>query len=226
MRSRLAASAPVYRTRRCTCRRSAARTAGREGQFPNAERIARETVTLPLHAGMSDSRRRPRLRRGRRCHRGSARLTAEHGVSQRMQMKTDSAAFGRDPGLQRGGRPAGALRAPLSGPRCAAAWPTRSFSSTTAAATARRRCCASNGSVAATSRASCCSTRITASTRRSSPGFERCRGERVVTLDADLQNPPEEIAKLLAAMDAGHDYVGGVRRTREDSCGGAWRRAR
>ena len=52
-------------------------------------------------------------------------------------------------------------------------------------------------------------------------GFERCRGERVVTLDADLQNPPEEIAKLLAAMDAGHDYVGGARRTREDSL---WRR--
>jgi len=52
-------------------------------------------------------------------------------------------------------------------------------------------------------------------------GFERCRGERVVTLDADLQNPPEEIGKLLAAMDAGHDYVGGVRRTREDSL---WRR--
>ena len=48
-------------------------------------------------------------------------------------------------------------------------------------------------------------------------GFEHCRGERVVTLDADLQNPPEEIGKLLAAMDAGHDYVGGVRRDREDS---------
>jgi undecaprenyl-phosphate 4-deoxy-4-formamido-L-arabinose transferase len=48
-------------------------------------------------------------------------------------------------------------------------------------------------------------------------GFEHCRGERIVTLDADLQNPPEEIAKLLVAMDAGHDYVGGVRRTREDS---------
>jgi undecaprenyl-phosphate 4-deoxy-4-formamido-L-arabinose transferase len=47
-------------------------------------------------------------------------------------------------------------------------------------------------------------------------GFERCRGERIVTLDADLQNPPEEIAKLLAAMDAGHDYVGGVRRDRQD----------
>ena len=48
-------------------------------------------------------------------------------------------------------------------------------------------------------------------------GFERCRGERIVTMDADLQNPPEEIGKLLAAMDLGHDYVGGVRRTREDS---------
>jgi undecaprenyl-phosphate 4-deoxy-4-formamido-L-arabinose transferase len=42
-------------------------------------------------------------------------------------------------------------------------------------------------------------------------GFERCRGERVVTLDADLQNPPEEIPKLLAKMDEGYDYVGGVR---------------
>jgi undecaprenyl-phosphate 4-deoxy-4-formamido-L-arabinose transferase len=52
-------------------------------------------------------------------------------------------------------------------------------------------------------------------------GFDHSRGERVVTLDADLQNPPEEIGKLLAAMDAGHDYVGGVRRTREDSW---WRR--
>ena len=52
-------------------------------------------------------------------------------------------------------------------------------------------------------------------------GFERVRGERVVTLDADLQNPPEEIGNLLAQMDAGHDYVGGVRRRREDAW---WRR--
>jgi undecaprenyl-phosphate 4-deoxy-4-formamido-L-arabinose transferase len=36
-------------------------------------------------------------------------------------------------------------------------------------------------------------------------GFERVRGERIVTLDADLQNPPEEIHKLLAAMDDGAD---------------------
>ena len=48
-------------------------------------------------------------------------------------------------------------------------------------------------------------------------GFERSRGDRVVTLDADLQNPPEEIGKLLAKMDEGYDYVGGVRRARQDS---------
>jgi undecaprenyl-phosphate 4-deoxy-4-formamido-L-arabinose transferase len=52
-------------------------------------------------------------------------------------------------------------------------------------------------------------------------GFEHCRGERVVTLDADLQNPPEEIGNLLAKMDEGHDYVGSIRRTRQDA---AWRR--
>ena len=47
--------------------------------------------------------------------------------------------------------------------------------------------------------------------------FEQSRGEVVVTLDADLQNPPEEIARLLAAIDAGHDYVGTIRRERRDS---------
>src|ERR1051325_1152702 len=48
-------------------------------------------------------------------------------------------------------------------------------------------------------------------------GFERTRGERIVTLDADLQNPPEEIAPLLAKMDEGYDYVGGVRSERHDN---------
>ncbi|HUR57085.1 MAG TPA: glycosyltransferase, partial [Opitutaceae bacterium] len=47
--------------------------------------------------------------------------------------------------------------------------------------------------------------------------FERVRGEVVVTLDADLQNPPEEIPKLLEKIDAGHDYVGGYRLNRQDS---------
>jgi undecaprenyl-phosphate 4-deoxy-4-formamido-L-arabinose transferase len=47
--------------------------------------------------------------------------------------------------------------------------------------------------------------------------FERVRGDVVVTLDADLQNPPEEIPKLLAAIEAGHDVVGGYRSVRQDS---------
>ena len=47
--------------------------------------------------------------------------------------------------------------------------------------------------------------------------FERVRGDVVVTLDADLQNPPEEIPKLLAAIEAGHDVVGGYRKDRKDT---------
>jgi undecaprenyl-phosphate 4-deoxy-4-formamido-L-arabinose transferase len=46
--------------------------------------------------------------------------------------------------------------------------------------------------------------------------FERVRGEVIVTLDADLQNPPEEIPKLIAAIEAGHDVVGGYRKHRRD----------
>jgi len=48
-------------------------------------------------------------------------------------------------------------------------------------------------------------------------GFEHARGTYVLTLDADLQNRPEEISLLLAEMDAGHDYVGTIRRDRHDS---------
>lgn len=48
-------------------------------------------------------------------------------------------------------------------------------------------------------------------------GFEHARGERIITLDADLQNPPEDIATLLAEMDKGYDYVGSIRRQRNDS---------
>jgi undecaprenyl-phosphate 4-deoxy-4-formamido-L-arabinose transferase len=42
-------------------------------------------------------------------------------------------------------------------------------------------------------------------------GFELSQGEVIVTLDADLQNPPEEIPKLLTLIDKGHDLVSGVR---------------
>ena len=51
-------------------------------------------------------------------------------------------------------------------------------------------------------------------------GFAYSRGQRIITLDADLQNPPEDIANLLAKMDEGYDYVGSIRRQRSDS---AWR---
>ncbi len=47
-------------------------------------------------------------------------------------------------------------------------------------------------------------------------GFRECRGEVVVTLDADLQNPPEEIPRLLQEIAAGNDVVGGWRAERQD----------
>jgi len=52
-------------------------------------------------------------------------------------------------------------------------------------------------------------------------GFRHARGHYIITLDADLQNPPEEIALVVAEMDKGFDYVGSIRRSRHDSL---WRR--
>src|SRR5271155_5508179 len=52
-------------------------------------------------------------------------------------------------------------------------------------------------------------------------GLAYARGEYVVTLDADLQNPPEEIGKLVAMLDQGYDYVGTIRQQRQDRL---WRR--
>ena len=48
-------------------------------------------------------------------------------------------------------------------------------------------------------------------------GMERARGDVVVTLDADLQNPPEEIPTLLHRLEQGIDVVGGARVHRHDS---------
>jgi undecaprenyl-phosphate 4-deoxy-4-formamido-L-arabinose transferase len=48
-------------------------------------------------------------------------------------------------------------------------------------------------------------------------GFEVSRGEIVVTLDADLQNPPEEIPKLVAKVEEGFDVVGSIRVHRQDT---------
>ena len=48
-------------------------------------------------------------------------------------------------------------------------------------------------------------------------GFEASQGDIVVTLDADLQNPPEEIPNLIKCMENGYDVVGSVRKNRQDS---------
>jgi undecaprenyl-phosphate 4-deoxy-4-formamido-L-arabinose transferase len=53
-------------------------------------------------------------------------------------------------------------------------------------------------------------------------GFHYARGDYVVTLDADLQNPPEEIGKLVEKLVEGYDYVGTIRQQRQDTL---WRRS-
>lgn len=47
-------------------------------------------------------------------------------------------------------------------------------------------------------------------------GFDHVAGEVIITLDSDLQNPPEEIPKLLAKLDEGYDVVTGWRQIRQD----------
>ena len=48
-------------------------------------------------------------------------------------------------------------------------------------------------------------------------GFSHVTGNLIITLDADLQNPPEEIPRLVAKADEGYDVVGTVRQNRQDS---------
>ncbi len=48
-------------------------------------------------------------------------------------------------------------------------------------------------------------------------GFSHVSGDLVITLDADLQNPPEEIPRLVAKAEEGYDVVGTVRANRRDS---------
>ena len=47
-------------------------------------------------------------------------------------------------------------------------------------------------------------------------GFAQARGEVVITMDADLQNDPMDIPKLMAKMDEGYDIVSGWRKDRQD----------
>ncbi len=48
-------------------------------------------------------------------------------------------------------------------------------------------------------------------------GFENACGNLVITIDADLQNPPEEIARISEQFDKGFDVIGTIRRIRNDS---------
>lgn len=49
-------------------------------------------------------------------------------------------------------------------------------------------------------------------------GFSVVKGDIIVTMDADLQNPPEEIPKLVKTMEEGnYDVVGTIRKERKDS---------
>ncbi len=47
-------------------------------------------------------------------------------------------------------------------------------------------------------------------------GFEHARGEIIITMDADLQNDPEDIPKLLEKVNEGYDIVSGWRKDRKD----------
>jgi len=53
-------------------------------------------------------------------------------------------------------------------------------------------------------------------------GFEHCSGDVVITIDADLQNPPEEIPRLVEQAALGYDVVGTVRQNRQDSALRRW----
>jgi len=50
-------------------------------------------------------------------------------------------------------------------------------------------------------------------------GFTRARGDILVTMDGDLQNQPEDIPRLVAAVEAGADVASGRRALRRDSWG-------
>ncbi len=53
-------------------------------------------------------------------------------------------------------------------------------------------------------------------------GFERVRGEYVITMDADLQDDPAEIPRLLAKLNEGYDVVSGWKQTRYDPWHKRW----
>lgn len=53
-------------------------------------------------------------------------------------------------------------------------------------------------------------------------GFQRCEGDYVVTMDADLQDDPEEVLELIEILDSGWDMVSGWKKVRHDPIGKRW----
>ena len=48
-------------------------------------------------------------------------------------------------------------------------------------------------------------------------GFKKAKGDFIITMDADLQNPPEEIPNIISFLEKGHDVVGTIRQKRQDT---------
>ena len=53
-------------------------------------------------------------------------------------------------------------------------------------------------------------------------GFQRCEGDYVITMDADLQDDPNEVLELIAILDSGWDMVSGWKKVRHDPIGKRW----
>ena len=53
-------------------------------------------------------------------------------------------------------------------------------------------------------------------------GFQRCEGDYVITMDADLQDDPKEVLELIAVLDSGWDMVSGWKKVRHDPIGKRW----
>jgi glycosyltransferase involved in cell wall biosynthesis len=53
-------------------------------------------------------------------------------------------------------------------------------------------------------------------------GFQKCKGDYVITMDADLQDDPQEVLELIAILDSGWDMVSGWKKVRHDPIGKRW----
>ena len=130
-------------------------------------------------------------------------------------MSARDLASGGDPGLERGREPARAAARAGRGARRRWAGRGRCSTSTTARATARTR---------SIERLAAADPRVRGVSFRGNfgkaaalaTGFRLARGEWVVTLDADLQDDPAELPKLIAALEGGLDLVSGWKQKRQD----------